>query len=126
VEQLAGMLEQAVGRQCRAHSFPSLGAAHPHPGLLVVCAALAFRAPGFVLVTGSTNRPALTALRKVSVFRPSRSATVPPFRYFFTCRFMLIALIPNARTISTCLQVPFYGAGCPGSARPTLRWQHPF
>ncbi len=45
-------------------------------------------------------------MRKVSVFRPSRSATVPPFRYFFTCRFMLIALMPNARTVGACIQHP--------------------
>jgi hypothetical protein len=39
--------------------------------------------------------------------RSAKKALAPPARNFFTYRFMLIALMPNARTTSACVQDPF-------------------
>jgi len=46
-----------------------------------------------------------TGARRVR--RAAKNAWAPPARSFFTYRFMLIELIPNARTTSACVQDPF-------------------
>jgi len=38
--------------------------------------------------------------------RGPKNAWLPPARSLFTCRFMLMELIPKARTNSACVQVP--------------------
>jgi hypothetical protein len=38
--------------------------------------------------------------------RGAKKAWLPPARSFFTCRFMLMLLMPKARTNSACVQVP--------------------
>ena len=98
--------------------------------------------PASSFFAASTNRPARTALLKVSSLIPNSWATAergspwtnnscarcntspvstrgcrfrrgaknavrPPARSFFTCRFMLIALRPKARTNSACVQLPW-------------------